>query len=746
VAENQTEKTPKPEINEIAGVENDIFRTWLGKTLQNPDYILQKESAGKAHQLYDEMEDKDPHLFSCVQTRKLGVISKPWEILPGSDEPRDQEICEFVQSVIWNIPYFDRDLKESLDAIPKGVSFSEIMWGVRDGMIVIEELKSRDPRRFVFDTDNRPRLKTRAAMLDGIEVPPFKFLVHTFAPKYENPYGEPVLKKCYWFHWFKKNGVKFWAMFAEKFGTPPTVGKYPPGTSKEDQDKLLGIIEKIQTETGIVIPENMLVEMLEQQRKSSTDTYQAFANYMDAQISKAILGQTLTASEGQHGTQALGRVHQGVRQDYIEADAKSLMPVLNQLITWLVDFNYTGVLYYPEFKIHFEEPGDLEGLAKRDRILFKELTVPVAEDYFYDTYGIPRPTDEQTLLEIKTSGPAMPPAFSADRKAHFADAQDRYLKDTEQLNAAAQKRAGDIYENLTDAAMKPVAKKKDDAQVTADMLNLIAEIELDPKPLAELLRDTLLVADLMAWVHFYAEHEDVVEEINKMSAQRGQLENFRIGQIRNIGAAPFAEITWGPMPAKKAIEFFKKLIPVTAAEITELDEKLERYGFRIAEIENARILALAKAGIEDALESGITVGEFRKRVNAVFDSEGISRLSKHHIENVFTTNLHTAYSAGNWEVMHDPDVADYFPYYQYLTAGDESVRPSHKAMHRFIAHRDDPVWDTWWTPNGYRCRCRVRAISKYEAAKKKVAPSEYPGFEPDDGFEGTPMEQLGLAA
>jgi len=285
--------------------------------------------------------------------------------------------------------------------------------------------------------------------------------------------------------------------------------------------------------------------------------------------------------------------------------------------------------------------------------------------------------------------------------------------------------------------------------VTPDMLELVDKIELDPKPLAELLRDTLLVADLMAWRHFYQEHEDVFEfgDCPRFTdSAEGRVVESGLSPEKGLSPATFAQITYEPMPPEKAIEFFKDLLALTPEEIKKLGEDLGRYGFAISGIENKRIIELVKAALLDALESGITFGEFRKRVDAVFDANGISRMSRHHIENVFHTNLHTAYSAGNWQALHDPDIADYFPYFQYLTAGDKSVRPSHQAMHGFIGRRDDPVWSTWWPPNGYRCRCRIRAISKYEAEKKGTEPSMYPGFEPDKGFEGTPMEQLGLAA
>ncbi|MDA2917755.1 DUF935 domain-containing protein, partial [Nitrospinae bacterium AH_259_B05_G02_I21] len=88
--------------------------------------------------------------------------------------------------------------------------------------------------------------------------------------------------------------------------------------------------------------------LLEATRQGSVETYQAFCEYIDSQIAKAILGQTLTSGEGRHGTQALGTIHAEVRQDILEADSRALQTTINdQLIRWLVYFNFSGVGEYP---------------------------------------------------------------------------------------------------------------------------------------------------------------------------------------------------------------------------------------------------------------------------------------------------------------------------------------------------------------------------------------------------------------
>ena len=84
----------------------------------------------------------------------------------------------------------------------------------------------------------------------------------------------------------------------------------------------------------------------------------------------------------------------------------------------------------------------------------------------------------------------------------------------------------------------------------------------------------------------------------------------------------------------------------------------------------------------------------------------------------------------------EPEVAEAFPYFQYHTVGDDRVRPAHAQMDGYIARRDDPVWDVWWPPNGYNCRCTVTAISGIEAKAEGIRPSRRQVPQVDEGFAG----------
>jgi hypothetical protein len=229
--------------------------------------------------------------------------------------------------------------------------------------------------------------------------PAAKFLILTFGSPHANPYGKGLCLKCYWYTHFKKHNLKFWAIYNERFGAPAVVGKYAPGTSEDERTKLLEVIEALQSDTGVTLPETMALEFLEARRSGDGRTYRDFADWCNDEISKIVLGATLVASEGRRsGSLALGQVHQRIRSEYVESDAKILMDVVNrQLIPWLVRFNLGPEAPAPRWEIDTQPDEDLRGEAEVDRALVN-LGVPVPLSHFYHRYRRPVPrTGEKTL-------------------------------------------------------------------------------------------------------------------------------------------------------------------------------------------------------------------------------------------------------------------------------------------------------------------------------------------------------------
>lgn len=506
-------KTIKKQVlvtDEIASVRNDIFYDYIGNVVLNPDKVLKSESGGKGIELYDDLL-RDPQVRSTLQTRKLAVIGREWEIIPASDNAQDIKIAEFVKEVLLGFNY-DAARHALLSGIVLGYKPAEVMWEYSEGDVWVKDIIGKAPRRFVFDLDGKLRLLTLQNMIEGEAVPERKFVVFRNVSANGSYYGDGLGSSLYWPVWFKKNAVKFWLIFAEKFGSPTAIGKYPCGTPGDKQTKLLETLETIQQESCVTIPDTMMVEFLEAERSGTINTYESLYKHLNSEISKIILGQTLTTEVGDKGSYAASETHNDVRQEYIKADADALCECQNNsLIRWIVDYNFPGVTVYPKVWIRTEQEQDLKPLAERDRILVREIGLPVSKKYFYETYGIPQPEEGDELVEIPSSAVFPPPtpasggqqgenmkfAEYAKRCQHcFADAEE-FTPEQRAIESLVSKtipEASKALEGNEKKILDAVLSSSSYEEAMARLLELYPEI--DTGKLREFLERSIFQADV----------------------------------------------------------------------------------------------------------------------------------------------------------------------------------------------------------------------------------------------------------
>lgn len=78
----------------------------------------------------------------------------------------------------------------------------------------------------------------------------------------------------------------------------------------------------------------------------------------------------------------------------------------------------------------------------------------------------------------------------------------------------------------------------------------------------------------------------------------------------------------------------------------------------------------------------------------------------------YETALLTAESAANYQRLIKKK--SLFPYWKYVTAGDDKVREEHQKLNGIILSCDDPRWNKIYPPNGWKCRCRVAPVMEHE--------------------------------
>jgi len=373
---------PAPTVGEIAVITDgkDITRGFVipGWPLTPQDNILR--ARGGNYQIY-EWVAQDDQVQSTFQQRRLAVVGREYEVEPGGDSALDRKAADSLKAQLdaldWN-----GVTDKMLWGVFYGYGIAECIWAADGGEVVLSGVKVRKQRRFRFNEKQEPVLITFGQPL-GEALPERKFWhFRTGADNDDEPYGLGLAHWLYWPVFFKRNNLKFWLVACEKFGQPTAVGKYQPGATHEDQNRLLQATRAFATETGIIIPIGTEISLLETVKGAGAD-YVNLYDKMDAAISKVVLSQTMTTDDGASLSQA--QVHADVAESVIDADDTLISASFRAgPATWLTEWNYPGAAV-PIIRRRKPDP-DLAPKADLDTKLFN-LGWVRDDDSFRATYG-----------------------------------------------------------------------------------------------------------------------------------------------------------------------------------------------------------------------------------------------------------------------------------------------------------------------------------------------------------------------
>ena len=379
--------TPRPEFDsEFANRLRDPFEQHYMGVLRSNDPLLLERGHGSV-ELYRDLK-RDGKVFSGLQKRQLALIGKPWQV-----EPRNKEDAKGTQDAlavtgILKACSFDKLCAELLEALLVGHAVAEIVWTVRDGLVVPKRVVKRAQRRFVYVQahENAPpwlHLLTRENMLTGIPVPERKFIVHRVNPEDDNPYGTGLGLQLFWPVFFKRKGVVAWNKLCDRFGSPTPHGKYPRNAGPKEKGTLADALRAMSNDGYLMTPEGMEIALLESKLSGNVTTQQALCEYMDDWIAAVLTGQESRASGG-GALAAASKERQDVRQDLTQADSDLLSETLNEtLLAWICEYNgLEPCLVYRQIK----DEEDLKSLAETDKIV-SEMGFELDEDTVRAKYG-----------------------------------------------------------------------------------------------------------------------------------------------------------------------------------------------------------------------------------------------------------------------------------------------------------------------------------------------------------------------
>lgn len=375
----------RPDLGEVANSQDgrDITRAYVDplRVMPPDDTVLMQRGGGDLTLYRDILRDEK--VKSGLDQRFRAVIARDFEVRPGGNMRRDKQAASDLLDQLNNIKW-DAVTEKILSGVFYGFSVGEAMWATDGNRVVLTDIKVRDRRRFGYDGLNRLRMKTVQNPM-GELLPERKFWhFSTGADHDDAPYGLGLAHWLYWPVFLKRNGLKFWATFLEKFGTPTAVGRFPPGTSLTDQAKLLSALRAIQRDSAIIFPEGMQAELLEATRSGSAD-HEAFTRLMNEAITILITGQT-ASTQGTPGKLGNSQEQNEVRTDITKADADLVcMSFSASIARWLTDWNFPGAAYPQVWRI-MDDPEDQAQAADRDAKLFTVGFVPTL-DRVTQVYG-----------------------------------------------------------------------------------------------------------------------------------------------------------------------------------------------------------------------------------------------------------------------------------------------------------------------------------------------------------------------
>lgn len=198
---------------------------------------------------------------------------------------------------------------------------------------------------------------------------------------------------------------------------------------------------------------------------------------------------------------------------------------------------------------------------------------------------------------------------------------------------------------------------------------------------------------------------------------------------------PFSLASAFGMPPKDAVAYFRAKGYAVSDNWWEVWQASHARAFTVAKAMRMDVLTTIRAELDRAMSQGRTADQFAKDLaptlkklgwwgkqiwaDAAGNAQEVQLGSMHRLRNIYRVNMQTAYMAGRYrEQLANVDDR---PYWMYVAIKDSQTRPSHARLNGRIFRYDDPIWKHIYPPNGWGCRCRVRALT--EAQLKKLGRS-----------------------
>lgn len=490
-------RAPAALKRETATRENDPYEYGaLGGILDISQYdptILRKSRSGEGVKLYRDCE-QDARVSALLDIRKAGVLQNRWSVVPGGDSAADKRAADLCRRWLDETDAYQM-FRALLDSTLYGYAISELLWdsdGLGEGWWLPREVRNKQPERFAFTENFELRLLTRRDSYDGEPTLPGKFIVCRRDPKMDNPHGVSLGTTLWWLCWFRRHGAAFWARYADRYGAPWTVAKYPQGANQGDRNKVLSMLRSLRRDTGVAIPEGYALELLAE-KGSGTDLHERWMRWLNEEVTVRILGSTLTTStSGASGSRAAGEVHERVSAAVIFDDAQRLEETISrQAFRWITELNIAGA---KPPRLRFDLPAITQQIQRAERdIKLRELGYAPKDRAEYARTYFGMEIDENFAPPDKNPRGDRPPQFA---ESEFERRKERAREIVRAADVAAAEVSEDLWKEMRDELLDDIGAVETPEELDALVDEIIAAAPGGKTALSERLRDAMLSAEL----------------------------------------------------------------------------------------------------------------------------------------------------------------------------------------------------------------------------------------------------------
>jgi len=321
----------------------------------------------------------DSQIQANLGLRKRTALSFPRQITG------DENACALIRDVVSKIT-FQHDLEGMLGCLEYGYMPNEIIWELRDGVWWIRSIEQRDPSKFRVHKEHGWQM-----LIDGQwqEIPPRKFIMTTHQAGYENPYGTSCLLSSYP-AWKAKLAVSaYMVKLAKKYAVPSVIA-LTDAASEAELNRISDTLSQLESSSGVALAG--VSNVIQLTADGQAEALRTVIEFYNLEIAKAVTGQSLAMEQGDTGSYAQARVHEGSLAKLAAQDVTAVAHKLNRtLIPWILELN--GIRGTASLSISTATPPSLEDFVKAI-----EAGVPVSRQGFYQATGLPQPKDDQDTL------------------------------------------------------------------------------------------------------------------------------------------------------------------------------------------------------------------------------------------------------------------------------------------------------------------------------------------------------------